>query len=354
VLEGTDTNKSLSSLSPFLLSKALQAAIGTVTSVKRFCTGHILVTTDNPTYSQKLVQLTELAGVPIKASPHRTLNNSKGVVGCGELKQCSNEEIVNELTPQGVANSVSIKPKDDTVSNTFILSFNTPTPKIIKVGYFKKPVNIYIPNPVTCFQCQKFGHGQRSCSGSVVCARCSEAGHTADGCQKELTCAGCGGPHMASSRECSKWKSERQVQELRVKEGISAAEARRLAAPGHTGQATLISIVKNKPKTYQSVCVQTDFGSEPSQTESPPKTVHTVSDPPSNTSNQPPRPPRSQSARGREKRKHQQHSPEASTKKPATTRIKLNRPPQFTNNPILMFNKYGVYNPLSNPSALIL
>jgi len=159
VLEGTDTNKSLSSLSPFLLSKALQAAIGTVTSVKRFRTGHILVITDNPIYSQKLLQLTELAGVSIKASPHLTLNNSKGVVMCGELKQCSNEEIVNELAPQGVTNCVNINSKDGTVRNTFILSFSTPTPpQIIKVGYLKKPVNIYIPNLVRCFQCQKFGH----------------------------------------------------------------------------------------------------------------------------------------------------------------------------------------------------
>jgi len=109
VLEGTDTSKSLPSLSPFLLSKALQAAIGTVTSVKRFRTRHILVTTDNPTYSQKLLQRTELSGVPITASPHRTLNNSKGVVRCGELKQCSTEEIINELAPQGVTNAVSIK-----------------------------------------------------------------------------------------------------------------------------------------------------------------------------------------------------------------------------------------------------
>jgi len=60
---------------------------------------------------------------------------------------------------------------------------------------------------------------------------------------------------MASSRKCPKWKSERRVQELRVKKGVSAAEAKRLAAPGHTGQATLASIVKNNPKTYQSVCV---------------------------------------------------------------------------------------------------
>jgi len=107
--------------------------------LKRFRTGHILVTTDNPTYSQKLLQLTELAGVPIKVSPYCTLNNSNGVVRCGELKQCSNEEIFNELAPQGVTNSVNIKSKDGTVSNTFILSLSTPTPpKIIKVGYLKK------------------------------------------------------------------------------------------------------------------------------------------------------------------------------------------------------------------------
>jgi len=152
VLESTDTNKSLFSLSPFLLSKTLQAAISTITSVKRFCTGHTLVTINNPIYSQKLLQLTELAGVSIKASPHRTPNNSKGVVRCGELKQYSNEEIGNELAPQGVTNSVNIKPKGGTVRNTFILSFSTPSPpKIIIVRYLKKPVNIYIPNPVRCF-----------------------------------------------------------------------------------------------------------------------------------------------------------------------------------------------------------
>jgi len=150
------------------------------------------------------------------------------------------------------------------------------------------------------------------------------------------------GLHMASSRECTKWQSERRVQELRVKEGISVAEARRRAAPGCSCQPTLASVVKNKLKTFQSVMVQTDLCTESSQTESPHKTVHTTSHPPSNTTNQPSRPPRSQSARGREKRKIQEHSPEASTKKPATTGIKLNHPPQFTNNPVLMFNKYGV------------
>jgi len=98
--------------------------------------------------------------------------------------------------------------------------------------------------------------------------------------ERTEVCRLCGASY-GSSRECTKWKSERRVQELRVKEGISAAEGRRLATPGRTGQATLASIVKNKPKTFQSVYVQTDFSSEPSQTESPPKTVHTVSDPPS-------------------------------------------------------------------------
>jgi len=78
-LESVNPNKSLSSLSPFLLSKALFAAVGSLPVLKRCRNGHILVTTYNAIYSQKLLQLTELADVNIKASPHCTLNNSKGV-----------------------------------------------------------------------------------------------------------------------------------------------------------------------------------------------------------------------------------------------------------------------------------
>ena len=62
--------KTISELSPVWIQKALQANIGTVTSVRKIRAGHLLVETNNARYSQKLLALTDLAGVPVKAEPH--------------------------------------------------------------------------------------------------------------------------------------------------------------------------------------------------------------------------------------------------------------------------------------------
>jgi len=166
VLEGTDPSKPLGKLSPFLLQKALQSSVGTLKNVKRLQSGAVLVETDNLTYSQKLLALDNIAGVAVKASPHRTLNQSKGVVRCAELKSCSNEEIVEELADQGVIGSSNvIKDGNKTTGNTFILSFCTPeVPEDLQIGYISVPITPYIPNPLRCFKCQRFGHGEKGCN----------------------------------------------------------------------------------------------------------------------------------------------------------------------------------------------
>ncbi|GBN08076.1 hypothetical protein AVEN_273830-1 [Araneus ventricosus] len=38
-------------------------------------------------------------------------------------------------------------------------------------------VRPYIPNPLRCFKCQRFGHSKTSCRGTLTCARCAEVGH---------------------------------------------------------------------------------------------------------------------------------------------------------------------------------
>jgi len=71
----------------------------------------LLVKTNSQTYSEKLLRLSDLAGVPVKATPHRTLNLSKGVIRCAELKHASEEEIISELANQGVVDCFNIKVK---------------------------------------------------------------------------------------------------------------------------------------------------------------------------------------------------------------------------------------------------
>ena len=129
-------------ISPFVLSKALQAAVGTLKSVRRQRNGNVLLETDNRTCSAKLLAMTDITGCPVQAQAHRTLNSSKGVIKCADLKLCKKEEIIEERRPQGVVDSFNITVKSGEnnrrPTNTFILTFNTPTaPPHINMDIFE-------------------------------------------------------------------------------------------------------------------------------------------------------------------------------------------------------------------------
>ena len=57
-------------------------------------------------------------------------------------------------------------------TNTLILTFNAP-----KICYLNIPLSHYVPNPIRCYKCQRFGHVTSKCKHTEVCARCSETGH---------------------------------------------------------------------------------------------------------------------------------------------------------------------------------
>ena len=70
VIQSRDEHEDLSKLSPFVIDKFLKAKIGTLTDLRRLRGGQLLVKTDSETYSRKLLGLSDLAGVPVKATPH--------------------------------------------------------------------------------------------------------------------------------------------------------------------------------------------------------------------------------------------------------------------------------------------
>ena len=104
-------------------------------------------------------------------------------------------------------------------------------PKKINIGYLKKETRPYIPNPQRCFQCQKFGHTRNSCKGKAVCAGCGEEGHNLDDCQNDPRGVNCQGNHGAISRDCPKWKIEKDIVALKYTEHIAFADARKRLQP---------------------------------------------------------------------------------------------------------------------------
>ena len=86
----------------------------------------------------------------------------------------------------------------------------------------------FIPNPVRCYKCQKFGHTKFNCRKNEVCTKCGQEGHTDhQECKNEAKCVNCQGKHESNDKECPKWKQEKEIQRIRAERGISYIEAKK-------------------------------------------------------------------------------------------------------------------------------
>ena len=112
-------------------------------------------------------------------------------------------------------------------TNTYILTFNKPTtPTSIRIGYINTKIETYIPNPLRCQKCQKYGHPKDKCTRPSICAKCGNSNHIE--CKNPFNCINCTGEHPAYSRECETWKKEKRITEIKYTRNISFPEARKI------------------------------------------------------------------------------------------------------------------------------
>ncbi|GBN50026.1 hypothetical protein AVEN_95581-1 [Araneus ventricosus] len=179
-------------MKPFLVEKAITSGVGEVKSPKKLRSGDLLVEVESPKQAKEIAKIKSLSTIPVTVKPHATLKSSKGVISCGELLNESEEKITEELKSQGVIHvrRITIR-RDGQLLNTkhLILSFDSnKLPEHIKAGYMRLSVRTYIPNPLRCFKCQRFGHSKTSCRGTLTCARCAEVGHESTDCTRTEKC----------------------------------------------------------------------------------------------------------------------------------------------------------------------
>ena len=169
------------------------------------------------------------AEIAVSVRPHNSLNTSRGVVKSRDLESCTAEELVEEL--ESVTHARRMMRREDGVlknTNSWVLTFNTPKPPSkLRVAYLELEVRPYVPNPLRCFKCHRFGHGAKNCSKvDPVCARCGQGGHEEAGCKATPRCLNCRGDHSASSRDCPKWQEEKKILEYRAKHGGTFKQVR--------------------------------------------------------------------------------------------------------------------------------
>ena len=250
-------------LSPFAIAKAIKGIAGDAKTVRKLRSGDILVEVDKKSYSCNLLKAEKFVDVPVSVTPHRTLNTKRGVIRCRDLANCDETEIVEELTDQNVtqAKRIHIRKEGQTVpTNTIILTFNTPhLPNSVKVGFLNVRVEVYVPNPLRCFKCQRYGHGKDKCKQKEACARCGEEGHEDQTCTRDVKCMHCGGDHPVYAKKCPKWIQEKEILRIKHVENVSFLEAKtRIGLVNQNVGQTYANVVKPKPKVM-SCSTQTDL-----------------------------------------------------------------------------------------------
>ncbi|GFX14648.1 uncharacterized protein TNCV_4016461 [Trichonephila clavipes] len=203
-------NNAMSLKSPFAIHKALKGMGGEPKFVKRLRSGDLLVETISSTQTKAflLAKTFRARDSPVNIFPHKSLTSSRGVISEPDLLTTPEAEILDGFSDQGVIQVRRITIKKDTAvipTKHIILTFSSPTiPHTIKAGYLNCKIRPYIPNPLRCFKCQRFGHSQTSCHGQLTCSRCASVGHASTDCSLEPKCFNCSESHQSYSKLCSK------------------------------------------------------------------------------------------------------------------------------------------------------
>ncbi|GFU27639.1 RNA-directed DNA polymerase from mobile element jockey [Trichonephila clavipes] len=190
-------------------------------------------------------------------TPHISLNTCRGVISESDLLTIPDAEILDGFSDQGVIQVRRITIKNDATvipAKHLILTFNSPNlPATIKAGYLNCKIRPYIPNPLRCFKCQRFGHSQTSCRGQLTCSRCATVGHPSMNCTLEPKCVNCTQSHSSDSKLCSKWKTEKEIQAIKTNRNITYLEARKLIVPQLSQ-----TYAKAAKSSNKNSCTQTD------------------------------------------------------------------------------------------------
>ena len=264
VIQGIDEENTLKQLSPFAIAKGIQGIAGEPKQITRLRSGDLLIEVGQRSHANNLLKATMLVNIPIKVSAHNTLNTRKGVIKCNDLKFVSEAEILEGLSQQKVKEVKHIKIMKDgnrLPTGTIILTFDTTKlPQEVKVGYLNVPVAVYVPNPMRCFQCQRFGHHQSNCKNNKMCAVCGKESHGDEkSCTEPAHCINCNGDHPSFSKKCPKWVEEKEIQTIKCQQNIPYKDARKIVENRES---------PNLPNSYagavgrihcKSTMVQTDF-----------------------------------------------------------------------------------------------
>ena len=220
--------KPLKSYNPIFIDKSLKKLIGTYQACIPLRNGNLMIKCENIQQMSQLLHSRYLSdgvrSVQIVTSVVQPAG-AKAVIYRVPL-DLTDEDLLEILKPQKVTYIKRFKNKDSSYSTTVFLQFSSPQlPAEVRVGYLLFKVKSYIPKPLRCFNCNRFGHVASNCRGKQRCSTCGGE-HVWKECSATVKkCPNCAGEHSASDKICPRYTKESVVLKIKHTQNLTYAEA---------------------------------------------------------------------------------------------------------------------------------
>lgn len=263
IMKRTD-DSSMANISPFLIKKTIDFTCnGEVLMAKKTRDGNLLIKTKNLLQALKLKKLQLLGPFPVEVREHSTLNTSKGVIYSNDLRYLPENVIKDELATQNVIEVKKILKKvNNELEETglIILTFDSHiTPENIKIGYEVVKVRTFIPAPLRCNNCFRFGHITTLCRNKKSCINCAKEYHmdpnTKELCNFNKCCVNCKDlnlpdtNHSSVFRRCPIFVKHQEIQAIKTLEKVDIKKATSIYNSRHPHDGSLYSSVAKTNST---------------------------------------------------------------------------------------------------------
>lgn len=227
----------ISSVSPVLLTSGLRNVLGDIEMAKVLRDGSLLVKCKNADQKSKVLKLQTVCKK--ETVEKKTIGDSSGIGGM--ISGIPLEEKLEELkgmitggTVTGIRRLQAFRDGEKKDSPSVLLEFKDEVlPEKVMVGYMSFRVRAYVPPPIRCFKCQRYGHIASVCKGKQRCGRCGgEHAYGECGSNSTIKCCNCGGDHTAAYGGCIRRKQAVEIQQVRTEQKVTYAEAVKIVDSG--------------------------------------------------------------------------------------------------------------------------
>ena len=180
--------------------------------------------------------LNSLAGNDVTMTPPRSLTRPpafvRGII-FGISEEYSEEDIAYETGASKVQRIHKLIAGKKIPTAQMILFYPDYLPDIVYCGFKRCRVREYIPEPIRCYNCQRFGHKAAVChSKKSICSKCA-GNHEVKECPTITSetendtprCANCDGAHPTSYGGCPAYKRAKEIVKIQTTEKLSYAQA---------------------------------------------------------------------------------------------------------------------------------